>query len=147
MYPDYSAPSVRPHPPTRYASGPLLLPTGEGYDLAMEPKPRTTRARTLRREQTDAERKLWAMVRNRQLGGCKFRRQVAIDRYFADFACVEAKLVVELDGGQHADQAGYDAERAQAIEACGWRVIRLWNHDVLVESEGVTAAILAALRP
>ena len=87
------------------------------------------------------------MVRNRQLGGCKFRRQVAIDRYFADFACVEAKLVVELDGGQHADQTAYDAERTRTIEACGWRVIRFWNHDVLIESEGVAAAILAALRP
>ena len=113
----------------------------------MQPKPRTIRARTLRRDQTDAERKLWSMLRNRQLGGRKFRRQVPIDRYFVDFACVEAKLVVELDGGQHADQIAYDAERTQVIEMCGWRVIRFWNHDVLRESEGVADAILAALRP
>jgi very-short-patch-repair endonuclease len=111
----------------------------------MQPKTRTIRARTLRRDQTDAERKLWSMLRNRQLGGRKFRRQVPIDRYFADFACVE--VVVELDGGQHADQAAYDAERTQVIEMCGWRVMRFGNHDVPRESEGVAATILAALRP
>ena len=110
-------------------------------------KPRTIRARTLRRDQTDAERKLWSTLRNRQLDGFKFRRQVAIDRYFADFACVEAKLVIELDGGQHADQALYDQARTQVIEACGWRVIRFWNRDVLLESEGVCDTVLAALRP
>jgi len=87
------------------------------------------------------------MLRNRQLDGCKFRRQVPIDRYFADFACVEAKLVVELDGGQHAEQIAYDAERTRVIETCGWRVIRFWNHEVLLESEGVCDTILAALRP
>ena len=113
----------------------------------MDLKSRTVRARGLRRDQTDAERKLWSMLRNRQLDGCKFRRQVAIDRYFADFACVDAKLVVELDGGQHADQAEYDAERTRALEASGWRVIRFWNHDVLLEPEGVADTILAALRP
>jgi very-short-patch-repair endonuclease len=113
----------------------------------MEAKPRTGRARALRRDQTDAERKLWSMLRNRQLDGCKFRRQVAIDRFFADFACVEAKLVVELDGGQHAERLMEDAERTQVLEACGWRVIRFWNHDVLAESDGVAQSILAALRP
>ena len=113
----------------------------------MDLKRKTGRARVLRRDQTDAERKLWSMLRNRQLGDCKFRRQVPIDRYFADFACVEAKLVVELDGGQHSDQIAYDTERTQVIEACGWRVIRFWNHEVLLESEGVTDTILAALRP
>ena len=113
----------------------------------MDLKPRTVRARALRRDQTDAERKLWAMLSNRQVDGFKFRRQVAIDRYFADFACVDAKLVVELDGGQHADQAEYDAERTRVLEACGWRVVRFWNHDVLLESEGVADTILAALRP
>ena len=113
----------------------------------MDLKSRTVRARGLRRDQTDAERKLWSMLRNRQLDGCKFRRQVAIDRYFSDFACVEARLVVELDGGRHADRAEYDEERTRVLEACGWRVVRFWNHDVLRESEGVANTILAALRP
>jgi very-short-patch-repair endonuclease len=113
----------------------------------MEAKPRTSRARALRRDQTDAERKLWSILRNRQLEGFKFRRQVAIDRFFADFACVQAKLVVELDGGQHAERVMEDAERTQVLEACGWRVIRFWNHDVLAESDGVAQSILAALRP
>jgi very-short-patch-repair endonuclease len=70
----------------------------------------------------------------------------AIDRYFADFACVEAKLVVELDGGQHAERAAADAERTRALEMIGWRVIRFWNHEVLLETNGVLETILAALR-
>ncbi len=79
---NHPEPSVRPHPPhTRKVKCPDATET------------KTIRARTLRRDQTDAERKLWSMLRNRQLGGRKFRRQVPIDRYFADFACVEAKLV------------------------------------------------------
>jgi very-short-patch-repair endonuclease len=113
----------------------------------MDQKFRTTRARALRRDQTEVERKLWSMLRGRRLDGFKFRRQVPIDRFFADFACVDAKLVVELDGGQHSDQAAYDAERTRVIEACGWRVIRFWNHKVLLEPEGVVATILDALRP
>ena len=113
----------------------------------MAVKPRTIRARTLRRDQTDVERKLWSMLRGRQLGGFKFRRQVPIDRYFADFACVEAKLIVELDGGQHADQVAYDAERTAMLEAWGWRVVRFWNDDVLVNADGVAETILNALRP
>ncbi len=85
------------------------------------------------------------MVRNRQLDGSKFRRQLPIDRYVADFACVEAKLIVELDGGQHADRAAYDAERTERLEMLGWRVIRFWNHEVMLEPEGVLETILAAI--
>jgi adenine-specific DNA-methyltransferase len=108
--------------------------------------PRISRARTLRRGQTDAERKLWARLRIRQLAGCKFRRQVPIGRYFADFACVEVKLVVELDGGQHAERADHDEARTQALEAMGWRVLRFWNHEVMIETESVMETILAAIR-
>jgi very-short-patch-repair endonuclease len=113
----------------------------------MPPRPATPRARSLRRDQTGAERRLWSVLRNRQLGGCKFRRQVAIDRYFADFACIEARLIVELDGGQHADQAAYDAERSAVLEALGWQVLRFWNHQVMRELESVMETILAELRP
>lgn len=106
---------------------------------------RTKRARTLRAESTDVERKLWALLRGRRLEGVKFRRQFPIDRYFADFACVEAKLVVELDGGQHTDKADYDEQRSKTLEACGWRVIRFWNSDVIENADGVADTILAEL--
>jgi very-short-patch-repair endonuclease len=88
----------------------------------METKPakrRTARARDLRANSTDAERKLWAALGGRRLGGFKFRRQVPIDRHFADFACVEARLIVELDGSQHMDRSQYDDARTAALEAHG----------------------------
>jgi very-short-patch-repair endonuclease len=106
---------------------------------------RTLRARDLRRDQTDVERRLWRRLSNRQLGGYKFRRQVPIDRYFADFACAEARLIVELDGGQHAQQAVYDEQRTRELEACGWHVLRFWNHQVNEQLEGVLETILAEL--
>jgi very-short-patch-repair endonuclease len=105
-------------------------------------KPKTHRARDLRQQSTDSEGRLWSILRNRQLGGCKFRRQFPIDRYFADFACREAKLIVEIDGSQHADHAAYDAERTRIIETYGWHVMRVTNHDVLANLEGVADAIL-----
>ncbi len=108
---------------------------------------RTTRkARAFRAVSTDAERRLWARLRGRQLDGAKFRRQHPIDRYFADFACVEAKLIVELDGSQHAAQVSYDAERTRVVEACGWHVMRVWNNQVLENIEGVGLAILEELK-
>jgi adenine-specific DNA-methyltransferase len=91
-------------------------------------RPRTARARALRANPTDVEHKLWAALRGRQLAGFKFRRQVGIGRYFADFACVAAKLIVELDGSQHIENADYDAKRTADLEACGWRVLRIWNN-------------------
>jgi len=81
------------------------------------------------------------MVRNRKIAGCKFRRQVPIDRFFADFACPERRLVVELDGSQHADEVDYDAARTELLEASGWTVLRFWNRQVLENPEGVAAAI------
>jgi very-short-patch-repair endonuclease len=103
------------------------------------------RARELRVEATDVERKLWSVLRGRQLDGAKFRRQYPIDRYFADFACVEAKLIVELDGGQHAEQADYDAQRAEALQLQGWKVIRFWNNEVIENLDGVADTILYEL--
>ena len=107
---------------------------------------RTTRARTLRRDQTDAERKLWRLIANRQLGGFKFRRQYPVDRYFVDFACREASLIVEIDGGQHAVNADYDAERTEVLGRAGWKVIRFWNNQVLDEPTGVLDVILGELK-
>jgi very-short-patch-repair endonuclease len=103
------------------------------------------RARTLRKNATDAERRLWRHLRDKQLDGFRFRRQVPIGRYVADFACLSARLVVEVDGGQHAERLDYDGERTEWLEARGFRVLRFWNNDVLGNTEGVIEQILAEL--
>src|SRR5690348_4198882 len=103
------------------------------------------RAKALRRGQTDAEKKLWSRLRASQLGA-KFRRQHPIGGYIADFCCIEQRLIVELDGGQHFEQRGYDLRRSQALEALGFRVLRFWNDDVLLRTDGVANAILLALK-
>jgi very-short-patch-repair endonuclease len=102
-------------------------------------------SRKLRTNMTDAERRLWSVVRNRQLDGYKFRRQHPIGAFVADFACIERRLILELDGGQHSGSA-YDVRRTAWLEGQGWLVIRFWNNDVLTETEGVLEAILQALR-
>jgi len=84
-------------------------------------------------------------LRQRQLDGCKFRRQHPTAGYIADFACVERGLIVEADGGQHADDSA-DTIRTQRLEALGWRVLRFWNNDILGNTDGVVAAILQALQ-
>jgi very-short-patch-repair endonuclease len=81
----------------------------------------------------------------KQLGGCKFRRQVPIAGYIADFVCLELKLIVELDGGQHAERTAGDARRTRVLEAEGYTVLRYWNDDVLVRTTGVLEDILRAL--
>ncbi|MBI5016332.1 MAG: DUF559 domain-containing protein [Deltaproteobacteria bacterium] len=97
------------------------------------------RVRGLRREQTDAERRLWAHLRARQLGGFKFRRQHPVGEFVLDFFCDEALLGIELDGGQHAeeDRQRYDLERSEWLAKLGIRVLRFWNHEVLRNTEGV----------
>ena len=100
----------------------------------------------LRNEATDAERALWRHLRGRQLQGLKFRRQYPIAGYIADFGRVEAKLVIELDGGQHTDRASYDAERTRKIECNGYRVLRFWNDDVLLRNAEVVDEIIRRLR-
>ena len=105
-----------------------------------------TTARTLRHNSTDAERRLWYYLRNRQLDGYRFRRQVPLGRYIVDFACIESKLIVELDGGQHAEQMAEDAERTNYLARGGLRVVRFWNDDVLIRTESVLERILVALR-
>jgi very-short-patch-repair endonuclease len=104
-----------------------------------------SRARSLRNYATDTERHLWSHLRGCQLGGHRFRRQVPIGDYIADFACLEAKLIVELDGGQHQEQADYDARRDAQIEAQGFQVLRFWDNQVFKEMQAVLEVILRAL--
>mgnify|MGYP000695755932 CR=1 FL=1 len=105
----------------------------------------TSRSRELRRNQTDAEKLLWQRLRNRQLLGFKFRRQVPVGPYITDFLCIEAKLIVELDGGQHAEQLARDAKRTAYLEGSGYRVIRFWNNDVISNMSGIWDALTLTL--
>lgn len=95
---------------------------------------------------TDAERVLWRAIRRKQLDGHRFRRQQPIGRYIVDFFCPEVRLIVELDGGQHAERADYDADRTEWLEARGYRVVRYWNPDVLRNLEGVLEDLRIRLR-
>ena len=99
----------------------------------------------MRRESTDAERKFWYAVRDRRLGGHKFKRQVLIGNFVADFVCAERGLVVELDGGQHATQEGYDKSRDAFLAAKGFRVVRIWNDEFLKSKDGVLDMLLSLL--
>jgi very-short-patch-repair endonuclease len=105
-----------------------------------------TRARRLRRAQTDAEMALWRRLKSQQLDGLKFRRQFPIGNYIADFCCRECKLVIELDGGQHADplMLPRDRYRTKKIEERGYSLIRFWDNEVLTNIEEVLQAILSA---
>jgi very-short-patch-repair endonuclease len=104
-----------------------------------------TRARQLRRQTTEAEHKLWFLLRGRRLNGWKFRRQMPLEGFVTDFACVEGRLVVELDGSQHVELEPADRVRTAKLEREGWKVVRFWNRDVMLDEEGVLATILAAL--
>ena len=104
------------------------------------------RQRELRRNATEVEKRLWSRLRNRQLDGIKFRRQTPIGRYIVDFVSESEKLIVELDGGQHAQQTEADAERTQALEAMGYIVIRFWNNEVIENIDGVLMEILNTAR-
>ena len=103
------------------------------------------RARSLRKNMPDAERAFWHQVRNRRFRGMKFRRQVPVGPYFADFLCHEKKIIVELDGGQHVKQADYDYRRTVFIGKMGFRVIRFWDTDVLKNMNGVLMELEHAL--
>ena len=107
----------------------------------------TQRARNLRRNSTDAERTLWSLLRNRRLGGYKFRRQVPIGPYIADFVCHQSKLIIEVDVGQHQEQGQYDNTRTACFESEGFTVLRFWNNDVLANRAGVLEAIASHLVP
>ena len=105
----------------------------------------TARARQLRKSLTDAERVLWNILRNRQVLGYRFRRQAPIGPYIVDFVCFENRLVIEVDGGQHVEQADYDADRTGWLEGAGYRVMRFWNNQVLEEREAVRDAVWMAV--
>jgi very-short-patch-repair endonuclease len=102
--------------------------------------------RRLRKNMTDAERRLWRTLQRRQVGGFKFRRQHPFGDYVIDFVCLEAMLAVEVDGGQHSENAREDAARTEHLERAGFRLLRFWNNDVLRDTEAVTEAIWKALR-
>ena len=102
-------------------------------------------ARTMRSEPTSAEERLWYELRNRRLDGIKFKRQVPLGAYIADFVCFECDLIVEIDGSQHADSM-YDQVRTAELKKSGYRVLRFWNDDVLKDIDGVCATILAYAR-
>ena len=105
------------------------------------------RSRALRRDSTNAEKLLWSILQNRQLDGWKFRRQVAIDSYIVDFCCIAARLIVEIDGEQHADKRkSYDDARTRDLQARGFTMIRFWNDAVLRGTDGVVEEIRRALR-
>ncbi|WP_430414538.1 endonuclease domain-containing protein [Parasphingorhabdus sp.] len=109
-------------------------------EITLGEKRLTKRARALRRDMTEVERKLWSRLRNRQLESTKFVKQFPIGPYVADFAARSIRLAIELDGGQHSESN--DITRTQTIEAYGYRVIRFWNNEVMKNIDGVLEAIV-----
>jgi very-short-patch-repair endonuclease len=110
------------------------------------PRVRLRYAKAMRLVATDAEKKLWQLLRSRQLDAFKFWRQVAIGNYIVDFICHEKRLIVEADGGQHAENSK-DTERDRWLTEAGYRVLRFWNNEVLKNPNGVLEAILIELSP
>ena len=131
---------ISPSPPGRGPGGGLVQSRRKPRDPVL-----IEGARVLRNSQTEAELQLWAKLRGRQLDGRKCSRQIGVEGYIADFACREAKLIIELDGSQHADAAEYDAARDAKLARAGWIVLRFWNRQVFLEMEAVLATIFHAL--
>ena len=111
-----------------------------------QPSGTISRARQLRKNATEAEKRMWRALRE-NFRGAKFRRQVPIGPYYADFFSFPAKLVIEVDGGQHGEAQDYDARRTAFLESQGLRVIRFWNNDVLSNIEGVVTMIAESMSP
>jgi very-short-patch-repair endonuclease len=102
-------------------------------------------ARALRRQMTEAEKVMWSKLRDRRLDRVKFKRQKPIAGYIVDFVSLDFKLIVEIDGGQHAERVIEDAARTKVLEESGYHVVRFWNHDVLANIDGVLEALLQEL--
>lgn len=100
----------------------------------------------LRTTMTPEELRLWYLLRDRRFFGYKFRRQMPIGPYVVDFACIKAKLIVELDGGQHQDRETYDSRRCEFLNANGWEVVCFWNNEFRENEEGVLMVLLQHLR-
>ncbi len=115
----------------------------DSYPLSRSRERARVRARALRQTQTDAEALMWSKIRARQMLGLKFRRQHPLGNYFADFACIEIGLIIELDGGQHGDVAAlaYDVQRSDDLASQGFQVLRFWNNQVLTETQSVLEKI------
>lgn len=111
---------------------------GEGASLL-------NNAKKLRANMTDAEQALWYQLRAKRFENYKFRRQVPMEKYIADFVCFEPKLIIEVDGGQHAEHAAYDLKRDAFFKNQGFQVLRLWNNEVLGNMEGVLTVVLECL--
>ena len=103
-------------------------------------------ARKLRKNMMLPEQQLWEALRKCQLDGYRFRRQMVLGRYIADFACLETRLVIELDGNHHTTQQGYDRERDRWMQEQQFRVLRFWNHDILHHRDNVLQQIRHALQ-
>jgi len=103
----------------------------------------TIHAKSLRTNMTDAEQKIWHHLRQRQIQNLKFRRQQIIGNYVVDFACLETKLIIEIDGGQHTEEA--DRKRTEFLEKEGYKILRFWNNDVLNNIDGILETILIEL--
>ena len=112
----------------------------EGHALLMK-----SRARSLRRNSTDAEIILWQHLRGRRLLGYKFRRQVPVGKYIVDFLCEDQAIVIELDGGQHMEQERYDQTRTNWLQANGFLVLRFWNNDIAENLEGVLESLFSTI--
>ncbi|MBP2291659.1 endonuclease domain-containing protein [Azospirillum rugosum] len=112
--------------------------------MAYTPAATKNQARALRAEPTDAERKLWSLLRGQQIAGFRFRRQHPVPPYILDFACLEAKVAVEADGGQHNGSA-HDHHRDRELASLGWRILRFWNTDILANPDGVAETVWNAL--
>jgi len=128
-----------------YGSASLSPSGGEGRVRGAVCEDLRPYARKLRHAQTDAERRMWMLLRDRRLSGFKFRRQHPIGAYVVDFCCAEARLIIEIDGGHHASDQNADATRSRVLEVQGYRVLRFWNNEVLGNTAGVLHQILEAL--
>jgi very-short-patch-repair endonuclease len=136
--------SREPSPGRSLRSRPTSPVKGEG-ESAPDGGVRVARARALRARMTNAERKLWYALRDRRFAGFKFRRQVPIGPFIADFVCFDERLVIEVDGGQHADSP-QDKRRDRWFKANNFRVLRFWNNEVLSNLEGVMTLLAAELK-